>query len=329
MGISGETRRAAGAADGAAADSIAVGPESATRAAEARAPRLDNLPSRPRLTGEEAAAHSALVRRLRIMLPLAAGALIVIFLLNARGGSSEDVFLEEFADVDAAAEELRMALPHFSGVDADGAPFDITAKAAVQVPGEDNIVNLEEPRAVTGDDAERSTLSAVRGAYSSDQNILILEDEVRFKHQIGEDIYILNTDAAVFAIEEETVVSDNKVEGEGPRGSRLKADRMFADNKTGRVIFEGNVSMRIYPEAEESCPESYSETGRPSGPAPGLTFGAPPRAPCGENADASADDASPANASQEKARPGNATGTDDASRDAGSDTSSDAGDSLR
>jgi len=225
--------------------------------------RLDNLPSAPRLTGEQAAAHSALVRRLRVILPLFGAVLIVVFFANARRDAADNVFLDEFKDIDTAAEELRMAEPRFSGVDAEGVPYDITADAAIQAPGGDKQVRLERPRAVSGDTAKRSIITADKGAFSSETNILELQDDVRFEHQLGEDNYVLRAPAATFSIDEETVTSKAGVAGEGPRGATLEADTMFADNKAGRVVFEGNVRMRIYPDRERAArgePAGEAET---------------------------------------------------------------------
>jgi hypothetical protein len=42
-------------------------------------------------------------------------------------------------------------------------------------------------------------------------------------------------------------VSGGGVIGDGPGGSTLKADTMNAQNRDGLIIFEGNVSMRLYP----------------------------------------------------------------------------------
>ena len=194
---------------------------------------------------------------MRIALPAIALVLIGVFIANTGGNADDNFFLDEFADVNATSEELRMAKPHFSGVDDDGTPFDITADAAIQTPGDDKTVKLENPKAVSAADGKRSVISARRGAFDSDQKILNLEDNVLFDHTIGEDGYTLTTPTATFSVDDETITSTEGVAGQGPRGATLKADKMFADNKTGKVVFEGNVHTTIYPSRERAkCAEN-------------------------------------------------------------------------
>lgn len=234
-------------------------PASASRRADAplsadRSQRLRNLPSRTRLTGEQAAARSVIIRRLRIALPVLALVMIGVFFLNAGQNTAEDVFLDEFKDINAEADELHVAKPRFSGIDASGNPYDITAEAAVQLPGDDRMMELEKPHAITTNDGKKSTLTANAGAFSSEANKLTLEDNVEFEHNIGNETYVLRTPAATFTIDDERVASDAGVEGDGPRGSSLSAERMLADNKTGQVLLEGNVRMRIFPTNDDLRP---------------------------------------------------------------------------
>ncbi|MEM6415846.1 MAG: LPS export ABC transporter periplasmic protein LptC [Pseudomonadota bacterium] len=234
--------------------------------APSRENRLDTLPSRPRLTTAQAAAHTLLVRRLKLILPIAAGGLLFIFLVNT-GGGTQDYVLDDFADMNNVAEELRMAKPHFSGIDADGVPFDITAVAAVRSPNAHDNVALEKPKAISGDGDEKTTITAEKGDYSDQSNVLVLEENVVFNHQLGVDSYNLKTKRAIFAIDDETVTSNSRVMGEGPRGAELKADTMVADNKTQIVVFEGNVHTRIYPDRENtgcSTTDEMTDNTRPT-----------------------------------------------------------------
>ncbi len=214
--------------------------------------RLQNLPSRRRLTGEEAAARSKMVRRLRIALPILALAMIGVFFLNAGQDTAQDVFLDEFQDVSAEADELHVARPRFSGIDASGNPYDITAATAVRLPGEVQLMELVDPQAITTDDGRQSTLTADTGAFNDKEKQLILRENVRFERNIGNETYVLRTAAATFNIDEEQVASDVGVEGDGPDGASLSAERLIADNKSGSVILEGNVRMRFYPKSKNN-----------------------------------------------------------------------------
>ncbi|MEO1136204.1 MAG: LPS export ABC transporter periplasmic protein LptC [Pseudomonadota bacterium] len=212
---------------------------------------LESLPTRARTTGDQAAARSRLVRRLRIALPVLALVLVAAFFFNTRSNEVDPAFLEDFKDVSASAEELRMASPRFAGVDNEGKPFEITAEAAQQNTSIKDLVALEHPRAVQGDNDDTTVVTADKGLYRSDTNILELTEDVTLTHDVGADKYVFRSPAATVSIKEEIVTSDAGVGGEGDDGSTLQADRMKAYNAEGRVVFEGNVRMRIYPKKDQ------------------------------------------------------------------------------
>lgn len=212
---------------------------------------LDSLPSRARTTGDQAAARSRMVRRLRLALPIIAIVLVGAFLFNTRSNDVDDAFLDDFKDIDASAEELSMASPRFAGIDNKGKPFEITADAARQNTNLKDVVTLERPHAVQGENNGSTVVSADKGVYRSDQNILELEDQVTLQHEVGSETYTFRAPSATVAIKDEIVTSDTGVGGEGPKGRELSAERMKAYNGEGRVVFEGNVHMRIYPKSTE------------------------------------------------------------------------------
>ncbi|MBB5517296.1 LPS export ABC transporter periplasmic protein LptC [Amphiplicatus metriothermophilus] len=200
----------------------------------------------PRLTGAQAARRAALARKLRIALPILAAILVAAFLANARRDQPDEVFLKDFADLGAAPDELRMANPRFAGVDGKGNPYEITAETALQNPEAQEVVELVRPRAVTSRPEESTVVYAERGVFQSKENILTLKDGVALERAIGGRTYVLRASAATVDMDGETVVSENGVEGESEAGL-LRADSMRAYNAERRVVFEGNVSMRIFP----------------------------------------------------------------------------------
>ncbi|MDZ7629294.1 MAG: LPS export ABC transporter periplasmic protein LptC [Parvularculaceae bacterium] len=237
------------------------GREGARPAGRTNRGSLDSLTIRRRTTGEDAVSRARFMRRMRVALPILALVLVATFLLNTRRGGVDDAFLDDFANLDATPENLKTAKPHFTGVDARGNPYEITADAAMQQADGGKIVDLEAPRAVTSAANKRSVVAAKAGAFDADTKRLELRDGVTFEHKVGGANYVLKTPAATYAIDDRTVVSDKGVDGEGSDGERLKADRMTADDKNGTLVFEGNVSMRIYPRRAEEpgAPDSGAE----------------------------------------------------------------------
>ena len=213
---------------------------------------LDSLDLGARTTGEKAAARSQLIKRLRLIFPLFALVLVIVFVFASQSNNvDQEAFLQDFENIAAANEELRMANPRFAGVDDKGNPFEITALAAKQDPSLEDVVELERPRAVQGADDAQTIVTADNGVYQSETNVLELTEKVRLEHELADDKYVLTAPNATVLIKEEIVTVNTGVNGEGPGGDALKADTMKAYNGEGRIVFEGNVSMRIYPKSDE------------------------------------------------------------------------------
>ncbi len=208
---------------------------------------LDSLPTHARTTGEQAIARSRLVKRLRLALPILALILIAAFLFNTGSRTVDTTFLDDFKQMQASTDELRMANPRFAGIDGQGRPFEITADAAKQNPGNRDVVELEMPRAVQGHAGEETVVTADKGVYSAETSILDLSNGVRLEHQIGADIYVLRSPEATISIKDEVVTSNAGILGASQDGGSLKADQMKAYKADDRVVFKGNVSMRIFP----------------------------------------------------------------------------------
>ena len=186
--------------------------------------------------------------------------MVAAFVFNTQSNSVDPAFLDDFKNVKDATEELRMANPRFAGIDENGKPFEVTALAAKQAPDARDIVELDRPRAVQGGDDKTSAVTADNGTYRSEDKILELTNDVQLEHKIGAENYVLRLPTATVIMDEETVVGDAGVGGEGSDGAQLSADRMKAYRADGRVVFEGNVSMRIYPKSASFGQPKTDET---------------------------------------------------------------------
>ncbi len=227
---------------------------------------LDSLPSQTRTTGAQAAARSRLVRRLRLALPAVALALVAAFVFNTRSNSVDEAFLDDFKQVTASTEDLQMANPRFAGVDNNGRPFEITASAAIQDPEKRDMVELEDPRAVQGAQDAETVVTAAKGVYRTEENILELRNDVKLQHDIANTTYVLTAPSATVLIKDEVVESDAGVGGTSTDGDALRADRMRAYRDEGRVIFEGNVSMRIFPKDKTIDNDAADQTAAQESP---------------------------------------------------------------
>ncbi len=221
----------------------------------ARREALDSFAPRRRLTGEQAAARSRFVSQMRVALPVLVVVLIGVFFLSAR--KSDDSFSLNDTKVDPKTftEKYSMEGADVAGVTRDGKPYRIEFESLTQASGKEDVAELVKPKATTSGGKEDSVVTADRGQMNSQDNRLTLEDHVTLKHRIGGATYTLTAPNADVDVKGETVTIDSGVTGQSETGG-LRADRMRAYNAENRVVFEGNVSLRIYPKKK---PEGASE----------------------------------------------------------------------
>lgn len=208
---------------------------------------LESLAPRRRLTGEQAAARSRFVARMRVALPVLVVVLVGVFFASTRRSGGDDVFLNDFVnEPNAVTEKYAMSGADVSGVTKDGKPYRIEFDSLTQAAGKDDLADLVRPKATTHGDKEDSVVTANRGQMNSANNRLTLEDDVTLTHRIGGESFTLKAPNADVDVKGGIVTIDHGVSGTSATGG-LRADHMRAYNAENRVVFEGNVSMRIYP----------------------------------------------------------------------------------
>ncbi len=188
---------------------------------------------------------SGVVRFLKLALPLAALALIVAVFVAPRDDLSLD-----FADFDFDFRDgLRLEQPRFSGADAAGRPFRVTAEWALpDAPDPERIELGPVDGEMLADDDRRIRLRADGGVIEPKARRLTLAGEVTVE---TEDGWTLSAPSARADLRDETVVAEGPVTGSGPSGA-LEAGAMRAAREDGRdyIRFDGGVRLRIDPGAE-------------------------------------------------------------------------------
>src|SRR5690606_5424142 len=159
-------------------------PETTARAIAAPGPRA----APPRFSGRNR--YSLFVTSMKVMLPaLAAG---LVLLVVAWPQLMPDVSRSGFDFQKIArdqAKTLNMLNARYSGVDENNQPFNIAADLATQAPENEDLVELQHPKAdilTTGGD--RVALSARLGHYHREQETLDLAGKVHLIHGKGFDI---------------------------------------------------------------------------------------------------------------------------------------------
>lgn len=185
--------------------------------------------------------RTAFVRALRYGL-VALAALIVAgisiqILLRTQGGETSEPVI--------VGEDARMINPRFTGRDESGAPYVVTADAAVRQRGDEaHITELESPRLdydLIAADEEADGVLARTGMFNAEARTLDLRADVRFNTRSGYEFF---ADHARVFLSEDRVMGESAVEGDGPMGT-IRANGYEILDGGDRVVFTGNVQTRI------------------------------------------------------------------------------------
>lgn len=186
----------------------------------------------------KARAHSALVRVLRLLLPLimigVMGALVALVVAHA-------VRRHDAAHRDAATP-IEMVNPHFFGRDGQGRAYTLGARQAARDEQSFQRVLLSYPSVTLDTEGPHpSTLTADKGVYHEDTRMLYLKGHVRANNATASSFA---TDEAIVNTRTGTVTSPAALAGETPVGDvQSRAFDVF--DKGGRVVFKGGVHARL------------------------------------------------------------------------------------
>jgi lipopolysaccharide export system protein LptC len=189
------------------------------------------------------------VRILKIGLPLAALGLVLLIFVAPR-----DRFSIDLGSLDYSFEDgLRLENPRFSGADAAGRPFALTAEWALPDGPDPETVALGPLNGETRlEDGRVVTLSAGGGEIRPKARALSLSDGVVVETSDG---WRVTAPAASADLEAETMAAEGPVEGTGPSGA-LEAGAMRAARRADGdyIWFEQGVRLRITPAADKEAP---------------------------------------------------------------------------
>lgn len=194
-----------------------------------------------------ASGHSRLVRRLRIVLPVAAlvivAGLLVAAMLPSLLGPGIDI-----GSIGLSTEGLVMANPKLSGRDGDRS-YEVTADRAVQSLTNPKLVELEGIVANISLPGENWVkLAAKRGLYDSEAETLALTEGITVSSRDGDDATLASADVD---LKTGAVKSADPVEIRGPRGT-IRAGAAAVAGEGDAIVFSDGVSLTFNPPAEAS-----------------------------------------------------------------------------
>lgn len=186
-------------------------------------------------------ARDAVIRTLKIVLPLLIGVLAAYLALAPLTRGKEISFLLDKNKVEVAPERLRATSARYQGLDNRGRPFAIQADSAVQATSREQVVDINGMAARILLAEGPATLTAGRGRYDLTEEKVDVIGPILFTAADG---YRIRTRDVTVSLDNRTMASDSRVDGEMPLG-RFSADRMQADLPDRRVVLEGRARLHI------------------------------------------------------------------------------------
>ncbi len=156
------------------------------------------------------------------------------------------------------AKTLNMLNARYSGVDENNQPFNIAADLATQSPENEDLVELQHPKAnIKTTEGDLVALSARVGHYNRGADILDLTGKVHLTHDKGFDMV---TEEATLDLKDGSASGDTAVSGAGPSGE-LQSEGFRLSERGQVILFTGKSRLLIYPEAKDKLSEENAATG--------------------------------------------------------------------
>ncbi len=187
--------------------------------------------------------YSLFIRRMRVVLPLAA--LCIIAILFSWNMLKQDAIIPQKPETKDGQDVTKNELldPRFDSVDQKNQPYSITAEKAVQAENDNQMILLEKPLAdLTLNNGNWIAVEAQQGAYNQETQRLLLKGDVNLYHDTGYNLKMAELDVDV---DQEKAWTETIVQGQGPMGL-LDAKGMQADSKAGTLVFKGPAKLVLY-----------------------------------------------------------------------------------
>jgi lipopolysaccharide export system protein LptC len=200
--------------------------------------------ARQRLSAGQAVRYSRFVMLMKRLLPILAVALVASVIAYSLIPRAQDRFSVTMQKSDRLSGDLTMTKPRFTGTDAKGNPFTVTAEEAVQDPKNQHRASLRQVQAdLQLDKGTWLNASAGQGDFDMDAGTLKLKGGIALFTDSG---YELHTASADVYIKSNLLEGGEKVAGQGPLG-KLSADSFRFDRVKRVVNLKGHVHMTMYP----------------------------------------------------------------------------------
>lgn len=201
----------------------------------------DRARSERQLWAATGSSHDRVIAILRLVLPVAIVALVILLALAPLTVGRDISFVLSKDRVDVARERMRVTAATYRGQDSKGQPFQLNAASAVQVSSRDPVVRLQDLAATIRLDDGPARVDAGHGRYDMDSEKVAIEGPVLFRSADG---YRIETRDVGIDLKTRTAASKGRVDGRMNIGT-FSGDRFTADLNSRVVVLEGRARLHI------------------------------------------------------------------------------------
>jgi lipopolysaccharide export system protein LptC len=191
--------------------------------------------------------HSIVVKVLKVLLPSAALVMVGLYFVPTRLSLEIDGATASLEGVSVESGNLKMVNPKLSGRHPDYGRYEIRADTALQNVETPQKVALDE---VTGSlvspEGDTTRLQALSGLFDTEARRLTFQEGVSIEGRAGLTVKMRT---ATVDFDEQLIVSKEPVSMQF-RGSRIDADSVRLETGRARVLFSGDVKVRLEPRKE-------------------------------------------------------------------------------
>lgn len=180
---------------------------------------------------------------LKILLPTLAVVLVsMIFIWPYLEEEGQRIIAAVISDAPVLPELMEVSQARYTGVGEDGQRYTLTAETVQQESMDAALVEFLEPRAdISLSDGSWALVSAERGTFDRDAQVLELNSAVSLFHDLG---YEFRTESATLDLLGGSAYGFDPISGQGPFGY-VEADGFELLDRGARVRLTGNARVII------------------------------------------------------------------------------------
>lgn len=190
---------------------------------------------------EPGSRHDAVVRLMKLGLPVVIGIVLVILAVAPFEQRSEVSFIFDKDKVSQAEERMRVDNARYTGTDADGRAFEIVAGNGIQQSSDVPVVDINGVRARLDLAKGPLGIAANQGKYDLDAKTVAVSGPIAVR---GPDGYRLSTRDVTVDFNRKKMQSAGPVNGSMELGE-FQAGRLSADLDQKSVALSGGVRLKI------------------------------------------------------------------------------------